>query len=198
MGFYSFNDIQPVVAVDSYVHPSAEVIGDVIIAAKCYIGPNAVLRGDMGTITIAEGSNVQDNCVIHTHPQQNCTLQRHSHIGHGAVLHGCEIGENCLIGIGAIILDMAKIGDHSIVGAGAIVLSKKEYCERSLIVGQPAKCLRQLQDSEINWKNKGTEVYKQLVEKSLKSCKRIDQPLSEIDANRRTNNWCQHAFKFKK
>ena len=102
MPSYNIEDLIPVVDPTAFVHPTAVLIGDVIIGAHCYVGPNAVLRGDFGRIIMHEGSNVQDTCVLHSFPGQDCIVEQDGHVGHGAVLHGCTVGRNALIGMNAV------------------------------------------------------------------------------------------------
>ena len=120
MPVYSLEGITPVVHPEAYAHETAVLIGDVIIGAGCYIGPNASLRGDFGRIIVEAGANVQDTCVMHSFPGKDCIVERDGHIGHGAVLHGCRIGANALVGMKAVVMDDAVIGESSIVGATAI------------------------------------------------------------------------------
>ena len=105
MPVYSLEGITPVVHPDAFVHETAVLIGDVLIGAGCYIGPHASLRGDFGRIVVEQGANVQDTCVLHSFPGKDCIVERDGHIGHGAVLHGCRIGPNALIGMNAVVMD---------------------------------------------------------------------------------------------
>ena len=128
----------------AYIAPNATVVGDVVLGENVSIWYGAVLRGDSGTITIGEGSNVQDNCIIH----EQTTLGRWCTVGHGAILHGCALGEECLIGMGAIVLDGAVLGDGCLVGAGALVTGKTNAPAGSLLLGRPAKIVRPLTEEE--------------------------------------------------
>ncbi len=159
---YQYKEYVPVIHQGAFVHPQATVIGNVIISDGVYIGPGAVLRGDFGQIIIEEGSNVQENCTIHMFPGVTVHLHKNSHIGHGAIIHGAIIKENCLIGMQAVIMDQAIIGSESIVGALTFVKTKSEIPPRSLVVGNPAKIIKQVSDEMIQWKTKGTEIYQQL------------------------------------
>jgi len=179
----------------AFVHPTAVLIGDVIVAANCYVGPNAVLRGDFGRVAMHEGSNIQDTCVMHTFPNMDCVIERDGHVGHGAVLHGCRIGSNALVGMNAVIMDEADIGEASIIGAGAFVKSGFSCPPRSLVAGAPAKVIRTLEDAEIDWKSEGTAFYHELVARSLATLHEVE-PLTEPEANRRRIN-CRH-LKIKK
>lgn len=162
--FYEFKGFRPVVHKSSFVHPQAAVTGNVIIGKKCYIGPGAALRGDWGQIIIEDGCNVQENCTIHMFPGVTVLLKAGSHIGHGAIIHGAEIGKNCLVGMNAVVMDNVKLGDESIVGALTFIKEGEVIPERSLVAGNPGKIIKQVSDEMINWKTKGTEIYQQLPE----------------------------------
>ena len=183
MPVYSLEGITPVVDPEAYVHETAVLIGDVIIGAGCYIGPNASLRGDFGRIIVEAGANVQDTCVMHTFPGKECTVERDGHIGHGAVLHGCRIGANAMVGMKAVVMDDAVIGESSIVGAMAFVASKFECPPRSLVIGVPAKVKRELLDKEVEWKARGTREYQQLAVRCHASLHKTE-PLTEVEADR--------------
>lgn len=183
MPVYSLEGITPVVHPDAFVHETAVLIGDVIIGAGCYIGPNAVLRGDFGRIMVEQGANVQDTCVMHTFPGKDCIVERDGHIGHGAVLHGCRIGANAMVGMKSVVMDDVVIGESSIVGATAFVASKFECPPRSLVIGVPAKIKRELSDKEVEWKTRGTREYQQLVGRCHASLVRTEA-LSEPEPDR--------------
>jgi len=183
MPIYRLEGITPVVHPDAFVHETAVLIGDVIIGAGCYVGPNAVLRGDFGRIVVEQGANVQDTCVMHTFPGKDCIVERDGHIGHGAVLHGCRIGSNAMVGMKSVVMDDAVIGESSIVGATAFVSSKFECPPRSLVIGVPAKVKRELSDKEVEWKTRGTREYQQLVGRCHASLVRTEA-LSEVEADR--------------
>ena len=184
MPCYSIDGISPVVDPAAYVHPTAVLIGDVIIAANCYVGPLASLRGDFGRIILERGANLQDNCVMHGFPGTDTIIRENGHVGHGAILHGCVVGENALIGMNTVIMDGAEIGAESIVGAGAFVKAGFHTEPRSMVVGSPAKIIRQVSDQEIAWKSKGTAEYQQLVIRSATTMQEIE-PLTEVEAGRR-------------
>lgn len=159
---YAYDDIVPVVDPTVFVHETAVIIGDVIIGPDCYIGPCAVLRGDFGRIRVEAGSNVQETCVIHSFPNQDVVLEENSHIGHGAILHGCHIGENVLIGMNAVVMDKAMVGRDCIVGALSFIKAGQVFDAGQLIAGAPAKVLRSLTEDEISWKQQGTGIYRTL------------------------------------
>jgi len=183
MPSYAIENLIPVVDSSAYVHPTAVLIGDVIIGKNCYIGPNAVLRGDFGRIVVKQGSNVQDTCVIHSFPEKDCIIEENGHIGHGAILHGCHIGENALVGMNAVIMDDAIIGKESLVAATAFVKSAFECPPRSLLAGSPATIKRELSDKEVSWKTNGTAQYHQLTTRCKQSLVEI-QPLTKIQQDR--------------
>jgi len=194
MPIYSLEGITPVVHPDAHVHETAVLIGDVIIGAGCYIGPNASLRGDFGRVIVEQGANVQDTCVMHTFPGKDCTVGRDGHIGHGAVLHGCRIGANAMVGMQAVVMDDAVIGESSIVGANALVPSKFECPPRSLVIGVPAKVKRELTDKEIEWKTRGTREYQQLTGRCHASLVRAEA-LTEPEPDRGRMDVGQYEFK---
>jgi phenylacetic acid degradation protein/carnitine operon protein CaiE len=187
MAIYSFNGFIPVVKPSSFIHPLATVTGNVIIGENVYIGPGAAIRGDWGQIIIEDGCNVQENCTIHMFPGSTVYLKKGAHVGHGAIIHGGTLGENCLIGMNAVIMDDVKIGKESIIGALCFVPANTEIPERSLVVGNPAKIIKQVSDEMIAWKTEGTELYQKLpsdCQASLLPC----EPLTEIEENRPVQN----------
>ena len=194
MPIYQIDNFIPVVHPNSYVHPSAEIIGDVIIEENCYIGPCAVLRGDFGRIHVSHHSNVQDNCVLHSFPDKDCYLEPYSHIGHCAVLHGCRIGENSLIGMNAVVMDDTIIGKESMVAASSFVRAKFQCEPRSMVMGVPAKVARQLSDDEVKWKSQGTQEYVDLAVRSINTMQQVT-PLAEIQENRPRFNDSIHKTK---
>ncbi len=159
---YKFKGFTPVVHPSSFVHPQSTVTGNVIIGKNVYIGPGAAIRGDWGGIEIHDGCNVQENCTIHMFPGVTVVLEPSAHIGHGAIIHGARIGENAMIGMNSVIMDNAIIGAGSIVGALSFVKANEEFPERSLIVGNPAKRIKEVTDKMLDWKTKGTQLYQSL------------------------------------
>ena len=180
---FAFEGLIPVIDPAAFVHPTATLIGDVIVGARCYVGPGAVLRGDLGRLVLHPGSNVQDTCVLHTFPGGDVTIEEDGHVGHGAVLHGCRVGRNAMIGINAVVLDGAEIGAEAIVGAGAVVPAGFKVPERALVAGIPAKVLRQLDDADVARKSHGTRVYQDLAARSLASMRPV-APLTAPEPNR--------------
>ncbi len=180
---YSFKGFIPVVHETSFVHPQATVTGNVIIGKHCYIGPGAALRGDWGGIVLEDGCNVQENCTIHMFPGVTVVLKEGAHIGHGAVIHGATIGRNCLVGMNSVIMDNVQLGDECIVGALSFIKEGEVFEPRSLIVGNPAKKIKEVSDEMIAWKTKGTQLYQSLPNELLNEWEACE-PLREIPANR--------------
>jgi len=183
MPVYSFKGFIPVVDSSSYIHPLAVLIGNVIIGKNVYIGPGAVLRGDWGKIEVEDGCNVQENCVIHMFPGTTVRLKRNAHVGHGAVIHGAELQENCLIGMNSVIMDDAQIGKNTIIGALSFVPAKEVIPADSLAVGNPVKVVKQLSKEQIEWKTKGTEYYQRLPKDCLDHLNECE-PLKKVEKNR--------------
>ena len=181
---YAIDGIVPVVDPSAYVHPSAVLIGDVIIGPNCYVGPCASLRGDFGRLILEAGANLQDTCVMHGFPGTDTVVEENGHIGHGAVLHGCRIGKNALIGMNAVIMDNAVIGESSIVAASAFVKASQVIPPRTLVAGVPAKIIRPLSDEEMAWKADGTRTYQELTKRCLATMVET-APLSEIEPGRK-------------
>lgn len=180
---YSFKGHIPVIHESSFVHPQAAVTGNVIIGKNCYIGPGAAIRGDWGEIILEDGVNVQENCTIHMFPGKSIRLQESAHVGHGAVIHGAQLGRNCLIGMNSVIMDDAVIGDECIVGAMSFVKAETVFKPRQLIVGNPAKAIKEVSREMIDWKTAGTKLYQQLPADCYESLKEV-QPLREIPNDR--------------
>ncbi|WP_137821511.1 phenylacetic acid degradation protein PaaY [Pseudomonas sp. D(2018)] len=183
MTCYSLDGLTPVVHPTAYVHPSAVLIGDVIIGPGCYVGPLASLRGDFGRIVLEEGANIQDTCVMHGFPDSDTVVERNGHIGHGAVLHGCRIGEDALVGMNAVVMDGAQIGARSFVSATAFVKAGFSCEAQSLVMGAPAQAKRRLSDEEVAWKQAGTREYQLLAQRCLTSLE-VCAPLAEVEADR--------------
>lgn len=160
--FYAYGDFIPVVHETAFVHPQAAVTGNVIIGRDAYIGPGAALRGDWGGIEIGDGCNVQENCTIHAFPGLTVVLEESAHIGHGAVIHGARIGRNALIGMNAVVMDHAVVGAGCIVGALTFIPNGMEIPERKVVVGAPARVVRDVSDEMLRWKTEGTHLYQQL------------------------------------
>ena len=164
---FAVNGVTPVVDPTAFVHPSAVLIGDVIVGARCYVGPAASLRGDFGRIEVRAGANIQDCCVMHGFPQTDTVVEEEGHIGHGAILHGCIVRHNALVGMNAVINDNAQIGESAIVAAMAFVKAGMIVPPRTLVAGVPAKVVRVLTEQELAWKVEGTQSYHELTRRSL-------------------------------
>ncbi len=159
---YQFKEFIPVIDPTSFIHPLAAVTGNVVIGKHVYVGPGAAIRGDFGSITIEDGCNVQENCVLHTFPGAQVLLHENAHIGHGAIIHGSVIGRNCLIGMNAVVMDDVVLEEECIVGAQSFVKQGSHFEKRSLIAGNPAKKIKDVSDEMIGWKTEGTKIYQQL------------------------------------
>lgn len=180
---YEFNGYRPVIHETAFIHPQANVTGNVIIGAHCYIGPGAVLRGDWGEILVADGCNIQENCVVHMFPGKQAIFEVAAHIGHGAIIHGATVGKNALVGMNAVLMDDVRVGASSIIGALCFVPANMVIPEKSLVVGNPAKIIKEVSDEMIAWKTEGTKLYQQLPTdcyNTLKEC----EPLREVEENR--------------
>ena len=186
---YEFKGFIPVVHESSFIHPQAAVTGNVIIGKDVYVGPGTAIRGDWGEIIIEDGCNVQENCTIHMFPGKTMVLKAGAHIGHGAIIHGANIGANTLIGMNAVIMDDVTVGDECIVGALSFIKGGTQIPNRKMVVGNPATIIKDVSDEMIDWKTKGTALYQQLPKECYETLKAVE-PLREIPANRPT----QEAF----
>ncbi|WP_343722158.1 phenylacetic acid degradation protein PaaY [Herbaspirillum seropedicae] len=183
MPCYSIEGVIPVVDPSAYVHPTAVLIGDVIVGPDCYVGPTACLRGDFGRIVLQRGANVQDTCVIHGFPGHDTVVEENGHIGHGAVLHSCTVRRDALVGMNAVVMDEAVVGEQAIVAACAFVRAGMQIPPRTLAAGLPAKVVRELTADEMAWKQAGTRTYQDLTVRCLASLREVS-PLSQIEENR--------------
>jgi len=181
---YEFNSYRPVIHESAFIHPQAAVTGNVIIGKDVYIGPGAAIRGDWGKIVIEDGCNVQENCTIHMFPGVTVTLHESAHIGHGAIVHGATIGRNSLVGMNAVIMDNVKVGEECIIGALCFVPEGMEIPDRKIVVGNPAKIVKDVSPEMVKWKTEGTSWYQKLpgeLHKTLKEC----EPLQELPEDRK-------------
>jgi phenylacetic acid degradation protein len=183
MATYEIDGVRPVISPSAFVHPQASLVGDVIVEDGCYVGPFASLRGDFGRITIGAGSNVQDGCVVHSFPGADCLLHPESHIGHGVVLHGCTVGSLTMVGMNSVVMDGVTIGEHALIAANSFVPAEFEVPARTLVAGNPAKIIRELDETTLAWKARGVRVYQDLAQRSLRSLKPCD-PLAAVEADR--------------
>jgi carbonic anhydrase/acetyltransferase-like protein (isoleucine patch superfamily) len=182
---YSFEGFIPVIHESSFIHPQAAVIGNVIIGRDVYVGPGAAIRGDWGGIVIEDGCNVQENCTLHMFPGKTMTLQKGAHIGHGAIIHGAQIGFNCLVGMNAVLMDDVVLGNECIVGALTFLKAGMVVPDRKLVVGNPAQILRDISDEMMAWKTEGTALYQQLPKACFETMRAVE-PLRSIPEDRPT------------
>ena len=181
--FYAFNGYRPVVHPSAFVHPQAVVTGNVIIGRDVYIGPGAALRGDWGEIIVEDGCNVQENCTVHMFPGVTVRMEAGAHIGHGAIIHGAHIGRNCLVGMNAVLMDRVQLGEGCIVGALAFLPADSVWEARKVIVGNPARAVKDVSDEMLAWKTEGTKLYQSLpaeLHATLEAC----EPLTEVPTDR--------------
>ena len=180
---YEFEGFIPVIHESAYIHPNATVTGNVIIGRDVYVGPGAAIRGDWGGIVIEDGCNVQENCTVHMFPGVIVTLEESAHIGHGAIVHGARIGRNSLVGMNAVIMDNAVIGAECIIGALCFVPAEMQIPPRKIVVGNPAKIVKDVSDEMIAWKTEGTRLYQSLPQK-MRETLRETEPLREKEPER--------------
>lgn len=149
MAIYQIGELRPQIAASAWVADSAQVMGSVVLGEKSSVWFATVIRGDTETITIGDGSNIQDACVLHADQGMPVVVGKNVTVGHKVMLHGCTVGDGSLIGIGAIVLNGAKIGKNCLVGAGSLVTERKEFPDGCMIVGSPAKVVRMLTPEQI-------------------------------------------------
>lgn len=190
---YAFKGFIPVVHETAFVHPQAVVTGDVVIGAHVYIGPGAAIRGDWGSVIIEDGANVQENCTLHMFPGKEVVLEESAHIGHGAVIHGARIGRNCMVGMNTVIMDDVILHEECIVGAMSFIKAKQVIERRSLVLGNPARVIKQVSDEMIAWKTKGTQLYQSLP----KDCQNeliVTEPLRDVPSDRPPREVLYHTW----
>ena len=184
MPIYEFEGLVPVVHPSAFVHPDAAVTGNVIIGRDVYVGPGAAIRGDFGAVVIEDGCNVQENCTVHMFPGVTVVLEEAAHIGHGAIIQGARIGRNALVGMNAVVMDNAVVGAGCVVGALCFVPADMRIPERKVVVGNPAKVVKDVSDEMLAWKTEGTRLYQGLparLHAKLRAC----EPLREVPPDRR-------------
>jgi phenylacetic acid degradation protein len=191
---FSFDDFIPVVHESAFIHPNATVTGNVVIGRDVYVGPGAAIRGDWGGIVIEDGCNVQESCTVHMFPGVTVVLERSAHIGHGAIVHGARIGENALIGMNAVVMDNAIVGPGCVVGALCFVPAGMEIPPRKVVVGNPARIVKDVTDEMLAWKTEGTALYQALPER-LRSSLRACEPLREVPAGRATQQMSYRTWR---
>ena len=180
---FSFNGIIPVIHETAFIHPNATITGNVIIGRDVYVGPGAAIRGDWGAVVIEDGCNVQESCTVHMFPGVTVVLEESAHLGHGSVVHGARICRNALIGMNAVIMDNATVGAGSIVGALCFIPAEMQIPERKVVVGNPARIVKDVTDEMLAWKTEGTRLYQSLPGKLRETLHACD-PLREIPADR--------------
>lgn len=191
--FYSFKGYRPVVHPSAFVHPQAAVTGHVVIGKDVFIGPGAALRGDWGEIIVEDGCNIQENCVIHMFPGVTVRLEAGAHIGHGAIIHGAHVGRNCMVGMNAVVMDRVELGEGCIVGALAFLAADSKWPPRKVIVGNPAKAIKDVSDAMLAWKTDGTKLYQQLpatLHETFSPC----EPLNEVPPDRPSITATYHTW----
>jgi phenylacetic acid degradation protein len=181
---YCIDGITPVVHPSAFVHPSAVLIGDVIVGARVYIGPCASLRGDMGRIVIEEGANIQDSCIMHGFPGKDTVVGAEVTVGHGAVLHGCVVRRGALIGMNCVVNDNAEVGEDAMIAALAFVKAEAKIPPRSVAAGIPARVLRELSQDELRWKHDNMLLYQHLAERSRRTMREVEA-LTEVERERK-------------
>ncbi len=184
MPCYQIDGIVPVVDPTAFVHPTAVLIGDVIVGPGCYVGPGASLRGDFGRLVLEAGANLQDTCVMHGFPGTDTVIEVDGHIGHGAVLHGCRVRRNALVGMNAVVMDNAIVGESAMVAACAFIKAGMEVPARMLAAGVPAKIVRTLSEQELAWKAQGTATYQALTRRCFATLREVP-PLAAAEPDRR-------------
>lgn len=191
---FSFDGFVPVIHESAFIHPNATVTGNVVIGRDVYIGPGAAIRGDWGGIVIEDGCNVQENCTVHMFPGVTVVLEEGAHVGHGAVVHGARVCRNALIGMNAVVMDNATVGAGSIVGALCFVPAEMQIPERKVVVGNPAKIVKDVSDEMLAWKRAGTRLYQSLPEQ-LRQTLRACDPLREIPTDRPQQNMSYRTWR---
>jgi phenylacetic acid degradation protein len=195
--FYQYKGMTPSMHPSSFAHPQAAITGNVIIGKDCYIGPGAALRGDWGQIIIEDGCNVQENCIIHMFPGITVLLKQGAHIGHGAIIHGAVIGRNCLVGMNSVIMDNVVLGDECIVGALSLITEGEQISPRSVVVGNPARIVKQVSDEMLAWKTQGTKLYQDLPRQMHENSGPVE-PLKEPPSSPPQQDEVYHTWKTKK
>jgi phenylacetic acid degradation protein len=183
VAIYEFDGYRPVVHESAFVHPQAAVTGNVVIGRDVYVGPGAAIRADWGEILIADGCNVQEGCTIHVFPGATVTLAESAHVGHGAIIHGATIGRNTLVGMNAVVMDGARVGAECVIGALTFVPAEMEIPDRKVVVGNPARVVKDVTDQMLAWKSDGTRLYQRLpsdMHASWREC----EPLREVPVDR--------------
>ncbi len=191
---YEFEGFVPVIDASAFIHPQAAVTGNVVIGRDVYVGPGAALRGDWGAVIVGDGCNVQESCTIHAFPGATAVLEDAAHMGHGSVLHGGRLGENVLVGMNAVIMDNADVGAGCIIGALTLVPAGMQIPPRKVVVGSPAKIVKDVTDEMLAWKSEGTRVYQGLPAR-MRAGWNACEPLREVPADRRQQQQSYRTWK---
>jgi len=170
---YAFEDKLPDISQDAFVHPEAVLIGDVTIEKQCFIGPGVVIRADTGLVIVREGTSVQDNVVIHVEIDSEAVIEKDVIVGHSAILHDVHIGPGCVIGMGSILLYGVVCGEGAVVGAGSMVPSHMHVPSGKLIVGNPAKIIRDVTSDQASYARDGVQFYIELADRYKRGMRRI-------------------------
>jgi len=173
MSIYEFAGKTPEIGEGTWVHETAQLIGDVKVGAGCFIGAGAVLRGDFGVIRVGSHSSVQESCTLHCRPGDRCEIGDYVTVGHGAVLHGCTVKDRTVVGMHATVSDYAVVGEDCIIGEGSVVRSKQQIPDRSLAVGIPAEIKGQLKENQIMMKDMGAKAYAGLAKRYFTESRKI-------------------------
>ena len=177
---YSIDGVTPVVHPSAFVHPTASLIGDVVIGPDCYVGPGASIRADFGRFEMGRGSNFQDNCTAHGFAGEDIILGEDCNIGHGAVIHGAVLHDRVLVGMNAVVMDGVVLNDDVLVAALAFVPAAMEVPPGVIAAGTPARVLRELTDEEMEWKAAGNRDYHTLAARCHETLEEVDA-LTELD-----------------
>lgn len=181
---YAIDGVTPVIDPSAFVHPDAVLIGDVVVGPGCYVAPGASLRGDFGRILIEQGSNVQDNCTLHSLPGVDLVIGPDGHIGHGAIIHSARVERNAMVGMNAVIMDRAVVGESAIVAAMSFVAADVAIPARHLAAGIPARVVRELRAAELAVKVESTRQYQELTRRCLASLVPVEA-LTQFDPARK-------------
>lgn len=173
MALYEFEGKRPVIGEGTYVAESADVIGDVTIGRDCFIGPGARIKGDYGSVTIGDGTSVQENCVVHARPDEKCVIGSRCTVGHGSILHNCSLEDGVVIGMGAIVSDWAVLGEDSLVGEGAVIRQSAEIPARKIAVGVPARVVGDINDGVREFQALARRVYVELAHRYARGLKKL-------------------------
>ncbi|MCF2136478.1 MAG: gamma carbonic anhydrase family protein [Candidatus Thorarchaeota archaeon] len=174
MTVYEFEGRVPKIGKNTYISPTASVIGLVTLGEECYVAPGAVVKGDYGEIVIGNGTSVQDNVVVHARPGEKTTIGNNVTLGHGCIVHNAIVHDEAVIGMGAIVSDYAVIGEWAVVGEGAVVRSKFEVPPRSIVVGVPAKVIGEIGEHHVKELGDYKEIYKDLAKRYPVGLKKVE------------------------